>query len=90
MGAVRQIDEIDHAEHQREAGRDQKQKNAELQSVEDLDKEERACHGTDRVGVPRLREAGRLPSVRCRAAKVADCGAAERYFIAQSLAYESP
>ena len=46
LGAVRQIDEIHHAEHQREAGRDQEQKNAELQSVQDLDEEERACHAS--------------------------------------------
>ena len=42
LNAVRQIDEIHHAEHQREAGRDQEQQNAELQSVQDLDQEERA------------------------------------------------
>jgi hypothetical protein len=39
---VSEIDEIHHAEDQREARRDQKQENAELQSVQDLDEEESA------------------------------------------------
>ena len=41
LDAVRQIDEVHHAEHQRQAGRDQEQQNAELDAVEDLDEEER-------------------------------------------------
>ena len=42
LDAVGEIDEIHDAENQRQAGRDQEQKDAELQSVEDLDEEERA------------------------------------------------
>ena len=42
LDAVSKIDEIHHAEDQRQAGCDQEQKDAELQSVQDLDEKERA------------------------------------------------
>ena len=42
LNAMREIDEIHHAEDQRQAGRDQKQQDAKLQAVQDLDEEERA------------------------------------------------
>src|SRR4029077_8793674 len=46
LHAMRQIDEIHHAEHERQAGCDQEQKNAELQAVEDLDQKKRGGHRT--------------------------------------------
>ena len=45
LHAVRQVDEVHHTEHQRQAGCNQEQKNAELQAVEDLDQKERGGHG---------------------------------------------
>ncbi len=45
LHAVRQIDEVHHPEHQREARCDQEQKNSELQPVEDLDGEKGGGHG---------------------------------------------
>ena len=45
LDAVRQVDEVHHAEHQREAGRDQEQQDAELQPVEDLNDEKGSGHG---------------------------------------------
>src|SRR5256885_4737662 len=42
---VREIDEVHHPEHQRKAGGDQKEKDAELQAVEHLNDEERGVHG---------------------------------------------
>src|SRR5271166_3808557 len=44
--AVREIDEIHHAEHQRKSGRDQEQEDAELQAVEDLHNEESGAHAS--------------------------------------------
>ena len=61
LDAVGEIDEIHHAEHQREAGRDQEQKDAELQPVEGLNHEKGGGHG---LSDPR---AGRDPGARPRA-----------------------
>ena len=44
--AVRQIDEVHDAEHQRQSGREQEQQQAELQSVQDLFDDEQ--HGLAR------------------------------------------
>jgi hypothetical protein len=44
LHAVREVDEIHHPEHQRQARRNQKQKYAELQTVEDLNYEEGTGH----------------------------------------------
>ena len=44
LDAVREIDEVHHAEHQREAGRDEEQQHAELQPVQRLDDEEGGGH----------------------------------------------
>jgi hypothetical protein len=44
LHAVREVDEIHHPEHQRQACRNQKQKHAELQTVEDLNYEKGAGH----------------------------------------------
>ena len=45
LDAMGEIDEIHHAEHQREAGGDQEQKDAELQPVEGLNHEKGGGHG---------------------------------------------
>jgi hypothetical protein len=42
LHAVREIDEIHDAEHQRQAGCDKEQQDPELQSIQNLDEEERA------------------------------------------------
>jgi hypothetical protein len=44
LDAVRQVDEVHHAEHQGEPGRDQEQQHAELKPVEDLDHEQGGGH----------------------------------------------
>ena len=44
LDAVGKVDEVHHAEHQREACRDQEQKDAELQPVEGLNHEEGGGH----------------------------------------------
>jgi len=44
LDAVGEIDEIHHAEHQRQPRRHQKQQHAELQPVEELDDEQRGGH----------------------------------------------
>jgi len=45
LDAMGEIDEIHHAEHQRKAGCDQEQKDAELQPVEGLNHEKGGGHG---------------------------------------------
>ena len=55
LDAVGKVDEVHHAEHQREPCRDQEQKDAELQPVEGLNHEEGDGHG---LSYPR---AGRYP-----------------------------
>ena len=44
LDAMREIDEVHHAEHERQAGRDQEQQHAELQAVEGLDDEQGEGH----------------------------------------------
>ena len=41
---MREVDEVHHAEDQRQSGRDEEQDEAELQTVQDLDEEECWCH----------------------------------------------
>jgi hypothetical protein len=64
LHAVREIDEVHHAEHQRQTARDQKQQDAELQAVEELDDDERDGHVLTDV-IPAEREA-RAPGPRAR------------------------
>ena len=42
---MREIDEVHHAEHQRQAGGDEKQDQPELQAVQHLDEKQRGGHG---------------------------------------------
>ena len=57
-----EVDEVHHAEHQRQAGRDQEQQDAELQPVEGLDHEKGGGHG---LSDPRAgRDPGHAPSSR--------------------------
>ena len=46
LHAVGEVDEVHHAEHQRQAGRDQEQQDAELQAVQRLDQEQSAWSWT--------------------------------------------
>ena len=46
LDAVREVDEVHHAEHQRETRRDQEQQDAELKPVENLDDKEAGGHRT--------------------------------------------
>jgi hypothetical protein len=46
LHAMRQVDEVHHAEDERQPGRDQEQQDAELQAVQDLDDEEAGGHGS--------------------------------------------
>ena len=61
LHAMRQIDEVHHAEHQRQPRGDQEQQHAELQAVERLDDEEGEGHSASRfILAPRSGE--RAPS----------------------------
>src|SRR5258708_36275257 len=56
LDAMREIDEVHHAEHERQARRDQEQQHAELQAIECLDDEEGEGHYRCRwITSPRLR-----------------------------------
>ena len=57
LDAVREVDEVHHAEHEREPGRDQEQQHAELQAVQGLDDEEGGGHER---GTSSLPPAGRV------------------------------
>ena len=97
---MREIDEIHHAEHQRQPGRDQEQQDAELQAVQDLDQQERADMGSGgrRAGGDPSSMAvsapchdffggGVMPNSRPSLAPAKDTNrAGEAHFIAQSLA----
>jgi hypothetical protein len=47
LNAVGEIEEIHHAENEREPRRNQKQQDSELEAVENLDDEESSIHGAD-------------------------------------------
>ncbi len=49
LDAVREIDEVHHAEHKRQPGRDQEQDHAELKPVQHLDDKERGGHYARRL-----------------------------------------
>src|SRR3974390_2816925 len=47
LDAVREVDEVQHAEQEGKPGRDEKEQHAELEPVEDLDEEEAGGHARD-------------------------------------------
>jgi hypothetical protein len=64
LHAVREVDEIHYTKNEGEAGGDQKEKNAELEAVEDLNDEESEVHAQrcSRLGTPPLKERVRSTS----------------------------
>src|SRR4051812_14039753 len=64
---MRQVDEVHHAEDERQAGRDQEQQYAELQAVECLDDEEGDAHAVHLSPLPAERGEGAERATRSEA-----------------------